>query len=191
MENYNVISANTAAADHIVLPKSRSTDLQPQTMEKLFQPTLGVSVDSDTIERYFVGRRKPSVAKVFLVHATKGSEHLKGMVNGAGQMIINGQSGWKYFVLNGSGHYYSEAIYPLESLNLQDSYHVIAWVRGGGLRGQAGAIRFGLVRALCYRFPERRSDLRSSGFLSSDSRRKERKKYGLKKARKAPQFSKR
>ena len=106
-------------------------------------------------------------------------------------MIINSKFGWNYFILNGNGQYYYEALNPLESLNLQDSYHIIARVKGGGLRGQAGAIKFGLVRALYYRFPKCRSNFRLSGFLTSDSRRKERKKYGLKKARKAPQFSKR
>jgi small subunit ribosomal protein S9 len=148
---------------------------------------------TNSSERYFVGRRKSSVAKVFLLKTEEDVSRTSfgKYLTGTGEMIVNSKFGWNYFVLNGNGQYYYEALSPLESLGLQDSYHVIARVKGGGLRGQAGAVRFGLVRALCHRFPECRSDFRSSGFLTSDSRRKERKKYGLKKARKAPQFSKR
>jgi len=162
--------------------------------------------------RYFVGRRKSSVAKVFLLkvptspsYSHSSLQMLKGtsfpdphfFPGREGEIIINSTFGWNYFVLNGEGQYYYEAIEPLirfyESSNSSEkhSFHIIARVQGGGLSGQAGAIRFGLVRALCSEFPECRSDFRSFGFLTSDSRRKERKKYGLKKARKAPQFSKR
>ena len=110
---------------------------------------------------------------------------------GTGKILINSTFGWNYFILNGKGQYYFEALKPLEFLNLQDSCDLVVHVRGGGLRGQAGAINFGLARALYYRLPKRKLNFRLSGFLTSDSRRKERKKYGLKKARKAPQFSKR
>ena len=162
--------------------------------------------------RYFIGRRKSSVAKVFLLKVPMSLSYfhfflqmLKGtsfpdphfFPGRKGEIIINSTFGWNYFILNGEGQYYYEAIKPLirfyESLNLSEKYsfHIIARVQGGGLSGQAGAIKFGLVRALYSKFPKCRSNFRLSGFLTSDSRRKERKKYGLKKARKAPQFSKR
>ena len=80
---------------------------------------------------------------------------------------------------------------PLESLGLENEYDVLANARGGGLTGQADAIRLGVARALCQLDPDNRKPLKLEGYLTRDPRSKERKKYGLKKARKAPQFSKR
>jgi len=77
------------------------------------------------------------------------------------------------------------------TLGLENMYDIYVNTHGGGLRGQADAIKLGVARALCYMSPENRAGLKSEGFLTRDSRRKERKKYGLRKARKAPQFSKR
>ena len=80
---------------------------------------------------------------------------------------------------------------PLTATNTTDKYDVICKVQGGGFTGQAGAIRLGIARALLEANSEYRPTLKAAGFLTRDSRKKERKKYGLKKARKAPQFSKR
>ena len=80
---------------------------------------------------------------------------------------------------------------PLVATNSLDKYDVIAKVTGGGISGQAGAVRHGIARALIEANAEYRPTLKSAGFLTRDARMKERKKYGLKKARKAPQFSKR
>ena len=80
---------------------------------------------------------------------------------------------------------------PLELTNTADKYDVIVNVVGGGLTGQAGAVRHGIARALCEADPALRPELKKAGFLTRDPRMKERKKYGLHKARKAPQFSKR
>jgi small subunit ribosomal protein S9 len=76
-------------------------------------------------------------------------------------------------------------------MGLESMYDIYVNTHGGGLKGQADAIKLGVARALCYMSPENRTSLKPEGLLTRDSRRKERKKYGLKKARKAPQFSKR
>ena len=80
---------------------------------------------------------------------------------------------------------------PLKILNLENQFNVIAFVRGGGLTGQAQAIQLAVTRQLCEHDRQRRITLKPLGFLTRDSRIKERKKYGLRKARKAPQYSKR
>ncbi|AZB72046.1 30S ribosomal protein S9 [Synechococcus elongatus] len=122
------------------------------------------------------GRRKTAVARVRLVP-------------GSGKLIINGREGDNY--LNYNPAYLNATRLPLETLGLEGDYDILANVHGGGLTGQADAIRLGVARALCELAPENRKPLKVEGFLSRDPRRKERKKYGLKKARKAPQFSKR
>jgi small subunit ribosomal protein S9 len=88
-------------------------------------------------------------------------------------------------------NYLSTAKAPLETLGLENDYDVLVNVRGGGLTGHADAIRMGVARALCQLDPENRKPLKIEGYLTRDPRCKERRKYGLKKARKAPQFSKR
>nr|NP_038359.1 ribosomal protein S9 [Mesostigma viride]Q9MUV1.1 RecName: Full=Small ribosomal subunit protein uS9c; AltName: Full=30S ribosomal protein S9, chloroplastic [Mesostigma viride]AAF43800.1 ribosomal protein S9 [Mesostigma viride]WKT08252.1 ribosomal protein S9 [Mesostigma viride]WKT08358.1 ribosomal protein S9 [Mesostigma viride] len=122
------------------------------------------------------GRRKSAVARVRLVP-------------GNGEVIINGLPGTNYLQFNGS--YLSAVRSPLETLGLEDNYDIIVKAVGGGLTGQAEAIRLGVARALCTIDTSNRHPLKKEGFLTRDSRVKERKKYGLKKARKAPQFSKR
>lgn len=122
------------------------------------------------------GRRKTSIARVKLIP-------------GSGKLIINGLSGESY--LQFSPNYLRVSCAPLKILGLSKEYDVYAVAEGGGLAGQAGAIRLGLARALCKINPENRINLKSRGFLTRDARVKERKKYGLKKARKAPQYSKR
>ena len=122
------------------------------------------------------GRRKTSVAKVILVPGT-------------GSMMVNQKPGELYLQFN--SQYLTTSKIPLTTLGLENMYDIYVNTHGGGLKAQADAIKLGVARALCYMSPENRASLKSEGFLTRDSRRKERKKYGLRKARKAPQFSKR
>jgi len=124
---------------------------------------------------YGTGRRKCSIAKVRLV-------------SGQGNVIVNGKPVLDYF-----GRKVLELIVkqPLSVTNTDGKYDVLASVHGGGTSGQAGAVRHGIARALLKVEDEFRSPLKKAGFLTRDPRMKERRKYGLKKARKAPQFSKR
>lgn len=123
-----------------------------------------------------VGRRKQSTARVFLVP-------------GEGNLIINKSPGEKYLQYNET--YLNSVWEPLAKLNLDKSFDIIALVNGGGLTGQASSIQLGVARLLCQMDKENRKVLKSFGLLTRDSRIKERKKYGLRKARKAPQYSKR
>lgn len=122
------------------------------------------------------GRRKTSIARVRLIP-------------GSGKLIINGLPGESY--LQFSPNYLRISCAPLNVLGLNKEYDVHVKTEGGGLTGQADAIRLGLARALCNINPENRITLKSEGLLRRDARIKERKKYGLRKARKAPQYSKR
>ena len=121
------------------------------------------------------GRRKSSIARVRLVEGT-------------GKITINGKDMDEYFGVDTLKVIVKQ---PLVATNTLDKYDVICKVVGGGFTGQAGAIRHGIARALNEANLEYRPALKSNGFLTRDSRAKERKKYGLKKARRAPQFSKR
>ena len=123
-----------------------------------------------------LGKRKEASARVFLIP-------------GEGNLIINKISGEKYLQYNDS--YLNLVWSPLEKLNLEKNFDIIALVKGGGLTGQAEAIQLGVARLLCKIDKENRLILKPFGFLTRDSRIKERKKYGLRKARKAPQYSKR
>jgi small subunit ribosomal protein S9 len=122
------------------------------------------------------GRRKTSVVRVRLVPGT-------------GKLIINGKPGELYLQFNPT--YISLAKAPLETLGLEGEYDILANAKGGGLTGQADSIRMGVARALCQLDPDNRKPLKIEGFLTRDPRAKERRKYGLRKARKAPQYSKR
>jgi small subunit ribosomal protein S9 len=124
---------------------------------------------------YGIGRRKTSVAKVVIIP-------------GKGTVFVNGKKGEKYFQCESQ---WIHVLNPLTSVALQSSYDIHANTHGGGLKGQADAIKLGVARALCYVSLENRPRLKLDGALTRDSRRKERKKYGLRKARKAPQYSKR
>ena len=130
---------------------------------------------SDNIVFLGTGRRKKSIARVRLVE-------------GKGNITVNGKALDEYF---GTEVLKVIVKQPLVATNTLDKYDVICKVVGGGFTGQAGAIRHGIARALNEANSEYRPALKSSGFLTRDPRMKERKKYGLKKARKAPQFSKR
>jgi small subunit ribosomal protein S9 len=123
-----------------------------------------------------LGKRKEAVARVFLVP-------------GEGNLIVNKVSGNKYLQYNDT--YLSVVWAPLKELNLDKQFDIITLVKGGGLTGQAHAIQLGVARQLCKMDNQNRAILKPFGFLTRDARIKERKKYGLRKARKAPQFSKR
>ena len=124
---------------------------------------------------YGTGRRKSSVARVF-------------MTPGKGEMTINKRTLDDYFGLETLKVIVNQ---PLVATNSQGRYDFKITVKGGGTTGQAGAIRQGIARALIEADPELRPVLKKAGYLTRDPRMKERKKYGLKKARRAPQFSKR
>ena len=124
---------------------------------------------------YGTGRRKKAIARVRLIE-------------GNGKITINGKDLDEYFGLETLKVIVKQ---PLTVTNSTAKYDVISTVDGGGYTGQAGAIRHGIARALNDANSEYRPILKSNGFLTRDPRMKERKKYGLKKARKAPQFSKR
>ncbi len=122
------------------------------------------------------GRRKKAIARVRLIPA------------GSGTIVINDRSLEEYFPM-GTLQYIVKQ--PLTALEVEAKYDIFVNVIGGGYTGQAGAIRLGIARALLEAEPECRPTLKAAGFLTRDPRAKERKKYGLKKARRAPQFSKR
>jgi small subunit ribosomal protein S9 len=131
---------------------------------------------SDRAVYWGTGRRKSAIARVRLVP-------------GSGKLTINKRPGEDYLQFNPA--YLMSTKAPLEVLGLENDYDILVNVKGGGLTGQADAIRLGVARALCELAPENRKPLKVEGYLTRDPRSKERKKYGLKKARKAPQFSKR
>ncbi|MCF6411820.1 30S ribosomal protein S9 [Pseudalkalibacillus salsuginis] len=127
------------------------------------------------VQYYGTGRRKHSVARVRLVP-------------GDGRFIVNGRNLDEFFGLETLKVIAKQ---PLVLTETEGKYDVLVNVDGGGYTGQAGAIRHGIARALLDVDPELRPSLKSAGFLTRDARMKERKKYGLKGARRAPQFSKR
>jgi small subunit ribosomal protein S9 len=107
---------------------------------------------------------------------------------GKGNIIVNGKSADEYFNVETLR---IQVRQPLELTNMTDKFDVVVKVNGGGFTGQAGAVRHGIARALQLVDPELREPLKKAGMLTRDPRMKERKKYGLKAARRAPQFSKR
>ncbi len=129
------------------------------------------------VERYYgTGRRKTSVARVWLIP-------------GSGQVSVNGQDLETYF--HGRASLIRAVLAPLQEAGVDGRYDVRVNVTGGGIAGQAGAIRHGIARALVEADPDLRPVVKKAGYLRRDPRMKERRKYGLKKARKAPQYSKR
>lgn len=127
------------------------------------------------VSKISTGRRKDAVARVRLVE-------------GNGKITINGRDMDDYFMLDTLKLIVRQ---PLKLTGTENKYDVIVNVYGGGYTGQTGAVRHGIARALVKENETYKAELKKAGFLSRDSRMKERKKYGLKKARKAPQFSKR
>ena len=129
----------------------------------------------DTSRFYGTGRRKSSIARVYLMPGT-------------GKITVNKRDIDAYFGLETLKVVVRQ---PLELTNTLDKFDVLVNVHGGGFTGQAGAIRHGVARALLTVDADFRPTLKKAGFLTRDPRMKERKKYGLKAARRAPQFSKR
>ena len=121
------------------------------------------------------GRRKNAIARVRLIP-------------GSGRLVVNGRSFEDYFPV---ATMRMIVVGPLKSADVESRFDVMVRVEGGGVAGQAGAVRHGIARALLGVDPNFRGSLKRLGFLKRDARMKERRKYGLKKARKAPQFSKR
>ncbi|MDH5556146.1 MAG: 30S ribosomal protein S9 [Alphaproteobacteria bacterium] len=124
---------------------------------------------------YATGRRKNAVARVWIKP-------------GSGKIIVNGRDVSVYFARPTQQMVIQQ---PFKTANRIDQYDIMCTVKGGGLSGQAGAVRHGISRALTYFEPELRGALKSGGFLTRDSRMVERKKYGRAKARRSFQFSKR
>jgi small subunit ribosomal protein S9 len=130
---------------------------------------------AEQVQYYGTGRRKSSVARIFLRP-------------GSGEFKVNGKAFDQHFVTD------AQRVEAKQSLVLTETaatFNIVARVSGGGVNGQAGAVRMGIARALLEFNPELRGKLKSEGFLSRDARQKERKKYGQKGARKRFQFSKR
>jgi len=135
---------------------------------------------AEAMEKYYygTGRRKTASAQVRLYLARDGEAGI----------VVNGKPMEEYFSRRGDVEYVLE---PLEATGTLGQFRVTVKVRGGGDSGQAGAIRHGIARALLEADPALRPQLRQGGFLTRDPRAKERKKPGLKRARKAPQYTKR
>ncbi|HDQ34761.1 MAG TPA: 30S ribosomal protein S9 [Chloroflexi bacterium] len=123
-----------------------------------------------------IGRRKTSTARVRIYPG------------GTGQFVINGKPSNEYF---GRANDWARIVEPFEVTNLTGTFDVTVLVRGGGITGQADAVCMGAARALLETNPDLRPALRKAGLLTRDARAKERKKPGLKRARKAPQYTKR
>ena len=123
-----------------------------------------------------LGKRKQAIARVFII-------------SGTGNLIVNQISGEKYFQFN--ANYLNNIWLPLKKLKLQEQFDIVALVKGGGLTSQCKSIQLGVSRLICKMKPNSRAVLKPLGLLTRDTRIKERKKYGLRKARKAPQYSKR
>jgi small subunit ribosomal protein S9 len=124
---------------------------------------------------YGTGRRKTAVARVRLLP-------------GDGRVVVNGKPAGEYF---GGAASDAAIIHPFRVTDTEGRYSASVLVAGGGVSGQLGAIRHGIARALVSAHPDVRPALREAGLLTRDPRAKERKKYGLKRARKAPQYTKR
>lgn len=154
--------------DEIALDISMPVSAVPEKKSKSkFKPS--------TAMYWGTGRRKEAVARVRLVPGT-------------GQIVVNNKSLEQYF---GIKKLCDIAVQPLVLTASQATFDVFANICGGGVSGQAGALRHGIARALLEADPELRAQLKKAGLLARDAREKERRKYGLKKARKRPQFSKR
>ena len=174
-------------AEPTVAPQTGAGDEVEQTAEHLSQYTTETGEAASTSAKpaarkpvvtgnaLGTGRRKEAIARVRLTPGT-------------GKWVINDRSLVEYFPNKVHQQLVSE---PFVTLGAEGKFDVVARISGGGVSGQAGALRLGVTRALILVDPENRPPLKKAGFLTRDPRATERKKYGLKKARKAPQYSKR
>ena len=172
----------TLAADDVDYTEFADNEFGPDTPSEYTTETAQDSPARAVAQRPVVtgngggtGRRKEAIARVRIVPGT-------------GQWQINGRSLENYFPNKVHQQLVNE---PFVTLGAEAKFDVVARISGGGVTGQAGALRLGLTRALIVVDPENRPALKKAGFVTRDPRVKERKKYGLKKARKAPQYSKR
>ena len=158
------------------LPDAASEEVEEQLEEPLTEPIASAAIDLAADARYrATGKRKTAIARVTLRP-------------GSGSYLVNGHSLEEHFPRLTLQRNIRQ---PLESVGYQERMDVVARLHGGGISAQAGALRHGVSRALLEADPNLRGELKRRGFLTRDSRAKERKKAGLKKARKRPQFSKR
>lgn len=162
-------------------PAEKKAAAPKKTTAKKVAPKKEVAaepIELDSKKGYLpaVGRRKTAIARIRLIK------------NGTGKIVINGKEFDKYFT---TYEFRKQVQEPLITVGQADAVDVSVKVMGGGLRGQAEAIRQGISRSLIQLNPTFRKSLKKLGFLSRDSRKKERKKFGLKKARRSPQWSKR
>lgn len=159
------------------MPGKKSTTTKSAVTRKAKKEGVQEVVQSAKPARYVegIGRRKTAVARVRLF-------------GGHGEFTVNGKDPKDYFALQ---RFEAAAVAPLTKLKLADKFKVSAKVRGGGIMAQAEAVQLGLARAIAIKNPDFQKRLKKLGFLTRDPRMVERKKYGLKKARRAPQWQKR
>lgn len=143
-----------------------------------------------TKEKYTetIGRRKTAVARVRIMGEKKSLEKTHSAKEGETQLTINDKKFTEYFLLP---QLQKKVLAPLEKLGILTAFSISVHVRGGGIAAQAQAVQHGIARALVDLHPDLRKKIKKFGYLTRDARMVERKKYGLKKARRAPQWSKR
>lgn len=164
------------AAKKTVAPKKAAAPKKAVTKKAESEEAAPIELDSKKGYLPAVGRRKTSIARIRLIK------------NGTGKIVVNGKPFDSYF---STFEYRKQVSEPLIVVGQADAVDVSVKVIGGGVRGQAEAIRQGISRALIQLNPTFRKSLKKLGYLMRDPRKKERKKFGLKKARRAPQWSKR
>ncbi len=167
-------------AEKVIKAEKPVKEVKAEKAEKEVKPAAKKPAKAKTVKakaQLFqgTGRRKSSVARVRIT-------------TGTGKIEVNGEDLKSYFDLDTLVYIVKQ---PLVLTETENNVDIVANIYGGGKAGQAGALRHGIARALIEFRPELRAELKKAGFLTRDSRKKERKKYGLKKARRAPQFSKR
>jgi len=170
-----VVDAPEAEADEVEAVEASADDEADAEVEETSAPVVAPSLNGAAHLAQTVGRRKEAVVRVRLVPGT-------------GKFTLNGKTLETYFPNKVHQQLIKE---PLVTTEKPETFDVIANLHGGGITGQAGALRLAIARALIAVDSEDRPALKKAGFLTRDPRVKERKKYGLKKARKAPQYSKR
>ena len=163
------------AEEGVQLEENAETNVSEYTTESAPEGRRAAARPVVTGKAMGTGRRKEAIARVRIAPGT-------------GQWLVNDRPLEKFFPNKVHQQLISE---PFVSLGADNQFDVVARITGGGVTGQAGALRLGIARALTLVDPENRATLKRAGFLTRDARIKERKKYGLKKARKAPQYSKR
>ena len=174
MSDKKVVQAVEAATDiKVYVPKAEKVE-KTESAKPAKSPTPKAGGKIKQVGTPATGRRKEGVARVRLVA-------------GSGKVTVNGRSLEEYFA---NGFLQTVVNQPFNLVDVK-SFDAIVKVHGGGLTGQAGAIRHGIARAIVKEMPQTKAEIKKAGFLTRDPRMKERKKYGLKKARRAPQFSKR